>query len=127
MIVSFVDVVLHLGCQRWSDFTAAVFTSQMRSVSIELSLQIDEHRTTRGEFLIGDGLLKFCVPFVHLRVKCSGVEFFARHSKLVDKGELKIAQAFDRGVASAFRESRRAATRNEKYGNVEQDISNKRG
>jgi hypothetical protein len=50
MIVSLVDVVLHLGCQRWSDFTAAGFTSQMRSVSVELSFQIDEDRRTRGEF-----------------------------------------------------------------------------
>ncbi|PYI74059.1 MAG: hypothetical protein DMF08_01235 [Verrucomicrobia bacterium] len=99
MIVSLVDVVLHLGSQRWSDFTTAGFTSQMRSISVELSFQIPEDRTTRGEFLIGDGLLKFCVAFVHLRVERSGSEFFARHSKLVDKGEFKIAQAFDHGIA----------------------------
>ena len=99
MIVSLVDVVLHLGSQRWSDFTTAGFTSQMRSIRVELSFQIPEDRTTRGEFLIGDGLLKFCVAFVHLRVERSGIELFARHSKLVDKGEFKIAQAFDRGIA----------------------------
>ena len=49
MIVSLVDVVLHLGRQRWSDFTAAGFTAQMRSVGIELSFEVNEHRTTRGE------------------------------------------------------------------------------
>ena len=40
----------------------------MRSISVELSFEIDEDRTTRGEFLIGDGLLKLCVAFVHLGV-----------------------------------------------------------
>src|SRR5580765_7955024 len=75
MIVSLVDVVLHLVCQCWRDFTATGFTLQMRSISVELSFQIDEDRTTRGEFLIGDGLLKLCVAFIHLRVERSGVEF----------------------------------------------------
>src|SRR5437764_12970241 len=98
MILSLVDVVLHLASQRWSDLTAAGFTSQMRSISVELSFQIDEDGTTHGEFLIGDGLLKFCVAFVHLRVKRSGIEFFAKHSKLVDKGEFKTAHAFYRGI-----------------------------
>jgi hypothetical protein len=127
MIVSLIDVVLHLGCQRWSDFTAASFTSQMRSVSIELSFQIDEDWTTRGEFLIGDGLLKFRVAFVDLRVGRCRVEFFAWHSKLVDKGKLKIAQAFDGGIASGFCERRGAATRNEYCGDTEENISrNKR-
>jgi len=123
MIVSLVDVVLHLGRQRWSDFTAAGFTAPMRSVGIELSFEVNEHRTTRGEFLIGDGLLKFCVAFVHLRVECSGIEFFARHSNLVDKGELKIAEAFDRGIASGFCEGHRAATRNEHCGYTKRNIS----
>jgi hypothetical protein len=76
MIVSLVDVVLHLGRQRWSDFTAAGLASQVRSVSIELAFQIDEDRTTCGEFLIGDGLLKFCVAFVHFRVERGGINSF---------------------------------------------------
>src|SRR4029077_1047633 len=112
MIVSLVDVVLHLRCQCWRDFTAAGFTLQMRSISVELSLQIDEDRTTRGEFLIGDGLLKFCVAFVHLRVERSGIELFARHSEFVNESKLKIAQAFDGGIASGFGKRRGAATRN---------------
>ena len=123
MIVSLVDVVLHLGCQRWSDFTAAGFTLQVRSISVELSFEIDEDRTPRGEFLIGDSLLKFCVAFGHLRVERSGVEFFARHSKLVDKGKLEIAQAFDRGIASGFGKRRRAITRDENYSGAEENIS----
>src|SRR6266487_3968762 len=99
----------------------------MRSISVELSFEIDEDRTTRSEFLIGDGLLKFCVAFVHLRVERSGVKFFARHSKLVDKGKLKIAQAFDRGIASGFSKRRCATTRDEKYSGAEENISrNKR-
>src|SRR4029077_20499686 len=123
MIVSLVDVVLHLGCQCWSDLTAAGFTLQMGSISVELSFQIDEDRTTRGKFLIGDGLLKFCVAFIHLRVERSGFKFFARHSKLVNKGQLKIAQAFDRGIASGFGKRRGAATSNEDCDGKEQNIS----
>jgi hypothetical protein len=96
---------------------------QIRSISVELSLQIVEDRTTRSEFLIGDGPLKLCVAFVHLRVERSGVEFFARNSKLVDKGKLEIAQAFDRGIASGFGKRRRAATRNEDCGGTEENIS----
>src|SRR5205823_13750683 len=95
----------------------------MRSMSVELSFQIPEDRTTRGEFLIGDGLLKFCVALVHLRVERSGVEFFASHSKLVDKGKLKTAQAFDRGIASGFRERSGAATGNGDCGGKEENIS----
>ena len=75
----------------------------MRSISVELSLEIDENRTTRGEFLIGDGLLKLCVAFVHFRGERSSVEFFTRLSKLVNKGELKIAEAFDGGIASGLK------------------------
>src|SRR4029077_11084646 len=123
MIVSLVDVVLHLGCQCWSDFTVAGFALEMRSVSVELSFQIDEDRTTRSEFFIGDGLLKFCVAFVHLRVERSCVEFFARHGKLVNKGQLKIAQTFDRGIASGFGKRRGAATSNEDCDRKEQNIS----
>src|SRR5678815_3589233 len=95
----------------------------MRSISVELSFQIDEDRTARGEFLIGDGLLKFCVAFVHLRVERSGVEFFARHSKLVDKAKLEIAQAFDGGIASGFGKRRGAATGNEDCGGTDENIS----
>src|SRR5438874_11966296 len=95
----------------------------MRSISIELSFEIDEDWTTRGEFLIGDGLLKLCVAFVHFRGERSSVEFSTRHSKLVDKGKFKIAQAFDRGIASGFRERRGAATRNEDCGGTEENIS----
>src|SRR5437762_9764759 len=95
----------------------------MRSISVELSFQIPEDRTTRGEFLIGDGLLKFCVAFVHRRVERSGIEFFARHSKLVDKGEFKIAQAFDRGIASGFGKRCRATTRDENDSGAEENVS----
>src|SRR5215216_7454845 len=95
----------------------------MRSISIELCFKIDKHRTTRSELIIGNGLLKFCVAFVHLRVECSGVEFFARHSELVDKGKLKVAQAFDGSIASGFRERCGAATRHEDCGGTEESIS----
>src|SRR6476620_4837077 len=95
----------------------------MRSISVELSFEIDEDRTTCGEFLIGDGLLKLCVAFVHFRGERSSVEFFTRHSKLVDKGKFKIAQAFDRSIASGFGKRRGAATRNEDCGGTEENIS----
>src|SRR4029077_3424627 len=95
----------------------------MCSISVELSFQIDEDRTTRGEFLIGDGLLKFCVAFVHLRVERSGIELFARHSEFVNESKLKIAQAFDGGIASGFGKRRGAATRNEDCGGTEENIS----
>src|SRR6476646_11326285 len=95
----------------------------MRSISIELRFKIDKHRTTRREFLIGDGLLKFCVAFVHFGVECSGVEFFARNSKLGDEREMKIAETLDGSVASGFRERRGAATRNEDCGGTEENIS----
>src|SRR6266404_6891322 len=95
----------------------------MRSISVELSFEIDEDRTSRGEFLIGDSLLKLCVAFVRFRGERSGVEFFTRHGKLVDKGELEIAQAFDGGIASGFCKRRGAATRNEDCGGTEENIS----
>ena len=74
----------------------------MRSISVELRFKIDKHRTTRGEFLIGDGLLKFCVAFVDLGVECGGVKFLPRYGKLVDEREVKTAQAFDGSIASGF-------------------------
>jgi hypothetical protein len=82
------------------------------SVSVELRFEIDKDRTARSEFLMGDGLLKLCVAFAHFGIECGGVKFLPGHGKLVDKDKLKIAQAFDRGIASSFRESRGAATRN---------------
>src|SRR4029453_14992271 len=95
----------------------------MRSISVKLSFEIDEDRTTRGEFLIGDGLLKLRVAFVHFRGERSSVEFFTRHSKLVDKGEFEIAQAFDGGIASGFRERRGRPTGNEDRRGTEENIS----
>ena len=101
----------------------AGFTAQMRSVSIELRFQIDEHRATCRKLLICDGLLKFRVTFVHLRVERGGVEFLARHSKLVDERQFKVTQAFNCGVASAFTECRGAATRDQQRGGAEESIS----
>src|SRR5882757_9542746 len=95
----------------------------MRSISVELRLKIDKHRTTRGELLIGDGLLKFCIAFVHLGVECGGVKFLSGYGKLIDEREVKAAKAFDGGVASGFRESCGAATRNENCGGIEESIS----
>src|SRR6476620_11381373 len=95
----------------------------MLSISIELRLKIDKHRTTRGEFLIGDGLLKFCVAFVHLGVERRGVKFLPGYRKLINEREVKIAEAFDGSVASGFRERRGAATRNEDCGDTEENIS----
>src|SRR5882757_304981 len=95
----------------------------MRSISIELCLKIDKHRTTRGEFLIGDGLLKFCVAFVDLGVECGGVKFLPGYGKLVNEREVKTAEAFDGSVASGFRESCGAATRNGNCGGTEESIS----
>src|SRR5215217_3606273 len=65
----------------------------MRSISVELRFEIHKHRTTRSEFLIGNGLLKFCVSFVDLRVECGGVKLLARHGKLVNEREVKTAAA----------------------------------
>src|SRR5262245_11295330 len=98
----------------------------MRSVSIELRLKIDEHRTPRCEFLIGDGLLKFCVAFVYFGVERAGVKFLPGYGKLVDEREMKIPQALNRGIASGFGESSGAATRNEDCGHTKQNISRKR-
>src|SRR6476620_2992146 len=95
----------------------------MRSISIELRFKIDKDRTARGEFLIGDGLLKFCVAFVHLGVECGGVKFFPGYGKLVDEREVKPAESFDGGVASAFRECRSAATRDKNCSSTQQNIS----
>ena len=64
----------------------------MRSISVELRFKIDKHRTTRSEFIIGDGLLKFCIAFVHFGVECGGVKFLPWYGKLVDEREVKTAK-----------------------------------
>jgi hypothetical protein len=125
MIVNLVNVFLHFACQRWSDFAAAGFASQMRCISIELPLEIDQDWPTRREFVIGNGLLKLCVAFVHFGVKRRGVKMFARHSELLDKCEFKISQAFDLRVASRFAESRGTATRDGNRRSAKEYIPNK--
>ena len=75
MIVGFVNVLFHFAGQRWSDFAAAGFAFYVRSISVEYRFEIDKHRTTRGEFIIGDGLLKFRVALVDFGVECGGVKF----------------------------------------------------
>ena len=95
----------------------------MRSISIELRFKIDKDRTARGEFLVGDGLLKFCVAFVNFGVECGGVKFLPGYGKLVDERKVKTAESFDGSVASAFRECRSATTRDEDCGSTQQNIS----
>src|SRR6476619_733014 len=95
----------------------------MRSISVELRFKIDKHRTARCEFLIGDGLLKFCVAFVDLGVECGGIKFLSGYSKLVDEREVKTAKALYGSIASGFRERRGAATRNEDCGGADENIS----
>jgi len=123
MIVGLVNVLLHLAGERWSDLAMAGFAFYMRSICVELRFKIDKHRTTRGEFIIGDRLLKFRVALVHFGVECGGVKFLPGHRKLVDERQVKTAKAFYGRIASAFRERRRAATRNEDRGGTEQNIS----
>src|SRR5262245_17044239 len=123
MVVDFVDVLFHFAGQRWSNFSTAGFASQMCSISVKLCFKIDKHRTTRSELVIGDSLLKFCVALVHFGVECSGVKFLPGYGKLVDEREVKTAEALYGGIASAFRERRGAATRNENRGGTEQNIS----
>src|ERR1051325_258487 len=98
----------------------------MRSVGIELCFEIDEYRAARCKFLIGDGLLKFCIAFVYLGVERGSINFFSGHCKLVNKCEMKTAEAFDGGIASGFRKRRSAAARNEDCGRTNQNISSKR-
>ena len=123
MIVGFVNVLLHLARQRWSDFAAAGFAFYVRSISVKLRFKIDKHRTTRSEFIVGDGLLKFCITLVHFGVECRGVKFLPWYGKLVDEREVKTAEFLDGSIASAFRERRGAATRNEDRGGTEENIS----
>src|SRR5262245_40569820 len=98
----------------------------MRCISVKLRFKIDKYRSTRGEFIIGDGLLKFCVAFVHLGVECGCVKFLPGHCKLIDEREMKTTQAFDGGIASGLGKSGGAATRNEHCGHVEENISSHR-
>src|SRR3954467_8143644 len=95
----------------------------MRSISIELRFKIDKDRTTRGEFLIGDGLLEFGVAFVDLGIECGGVKFLPGYGKLIDEREVKTAEALDGSIASGFCERRRAATRYEDRGGTDKNIS----
>jgi hypothetical protein len=125
MIVNLVDVLFHFAGQRWSDFAAAGFAFYMRSISVELRFKIDKHRTTRREFVIGNSLLKFCVALIHFGVERGGVKFLPGYGKLVDERQVKTAEAFYGGIASAFRERRGAAARNEDRGSAEKNISSK--
>ena len=99
----------------------------MRSVSIELRFEIHKHRATRCEFFVGDGLLKHGIALVNFGVECGGIKFLPGHCKLVNERQLKTAEALDGGIASAFRESRRATTGDEDRGHTKQNISSKRG
>jgi len=59
---------------------------------------------------------------VYFGVERGGVEAFVGHGELIDKRELKITQAFDRGIASGFVDRR--TTRNDKRGSAEDGVSN---
>src|SRR4029077_18051680 len=95
----------------------------MCCIGVELRFEIDQHWPTRGEFLIGNGLLKFRVARVYFGVENGGVEAFAWHGEVVDEREVKTAQTFDRGIASSFAKSRGAAARDEECGSAEEGIS----
>jgi hypothetical protein len=112
MVVNLVKVLFHFGCQPGSYLATAGLASQMRRVSVELPLEIDQYWATRREFLIRNGLLKLCVALIHLGVECGGIKAFAGYGELVDECEFKISQAFNLRVASGLTESRSAAARN---------------
>src|ERR1051325_569914 len=95
----------------------------MRSVGVELGFEIDQNGTPGCEFLVSNGLLKFCVAFIQFGVERGGIKFFPRHCEFVDEGELKTAQTFDGGIASGLRKSRCAATSNEDCGRKSENIS----
>ena len=124
MIVNLVDVFLHLACQRGRHLAAARFASQMGSIGVELSFKIDQHGTPRGELLVGNGVLKFCVPLIHSGVESGGVEAFSGHRELVDKREFKIPEAFNLCVASGLVESCSATTGDGNCRGVEEQVSN---
>ena len=100
----------------------AGLASQMRRVSVELPLEIDQYWATRREFLIRNGLLKLCVALIHLGVERSSIEAFAGDGKLVNECEFKISQAFNLRVASGFAESRSAATRDGNRGDAKEQV-----
>ena len=125
MIVNLVDVFLHLASQRGGHLAAARFASQMCGIGVELPFKIDQHRTPRSEFVISNRLLKFRIALVDLGVERGGIETFAGYSKLVDKREFKISQAFNLRVASGFAESRSAATRDGNCRDAKEQVQTK--
>src|SRR5436309_3507428 len=124
MIVNLVNVFLHLGGKRGRDFAATGFASYMRCVGIELRLEINQNRTTCGELLICDGLLKLGVSFVYFRVERRAIKTFFRDGELVDKRKMKTAQAFDLRIASGFGKSRSTAARDDDCGSAQEKVSN---
>ena len=96
----------------------------MRCVGIKLRFEVDQNRTTRREFLICDGLLKFGVSFVHFRVERRAIETFFGNGELVDKCKMKTAQAFDLRIASGFGKSRSTAARDDDRGSAQEKVSN---
>src|SRR2546430_11763812 len=96
----------------------------MRWVGIKLRFEVDQNRTTRREFLICDGLLKFGVSFVYFRVERRAIETFFGNGELVDKRKMKTAQAFDLRIASGFGKSRGTAARDDDCGSAQEKVSN---
>jgi len=124
MIVNLVHVLLHLAGQRGRDSAAAGLALQMSSVGVELGLEIDQHRAASGKFFLGNGLLKFCVALAHPGLKRGAIEPFPGDRKLVDKRQMKIAQAFNARVTSGFAESRGAASAEENCDGAKRGTSN---
>jgi hypothetical protein len=110
MIVNLVDVFLHLARQCGRHLPLASLASQMCCVGVELAFEINQNRPARCELLIGNGLLKFGISLVDLGVERGGIETFAGYSKLIDKREFKISEAFNLRVASGLGKSCSAAT-----------------
>src|SRR5579884_1613357 len=123
MIVNLVHVLLHLARQRGRDSAAGGLALQMSSVGVELGLEIDQHRTTSRKFFVGNRLLKFCVALVHPGLKRSAIEPFPGDRELIDKRQMKIAEAFDARVAAGLAESRGAATAEEYCDGTEQQAA----
>src|SRR6266446_3138476 len=96
----------------------------MRCIGIKLRFKVDQNRTTRREFLICDGLLKFGVSFVHFRVERRAIETFFGNGELVDKRKMKTAQAFDLRIAPGFGKGRSAAARDDDRGSAQEKVSN---
>src|ERR1041384_4722077 len=119
MIVNFVHVLLHLAGQRGSHFAAARLASQMSSISVELRFEIDKYGAPRSKFIVGNGLLKLSVAFVDARVESGRIEMFSWHGEFVDEPELKIPEALNLCVASAFYECRSATAGKENRKHVQ--------